>query len=147
MRRAAAAATAAVLVLGGCARTADDAGLSGETWQVVALHTQPDTPGELPTDAAGKASLRFSGSSMNATTGCAPLRAQVETSPERLKLVDVEVGSAGDCFGGSRYVHDTLTSLLVPGAEFEIHMLNEREATLTALADTVDRPSIRVMAL
>ena len=101
----------------------------------------------LPADAAGRASLRIAGDSMNAMTGCAPLRAKVEQTSERLTLVDVEVADADGCIGGSRYVHDTLTSLLTPGAAFDVRKLNDKEATLTVVSDAIDRPSIRVMAL
>lgn len=148
MRKAALAAFAsAALTLGGCAGDADTTGLSGATWQVVALYTDPGTPGGLPADAAGRASLRIAGDSMNAMTGCAPLRAKVEQTSERLTLVDVEVANADGCIGGSRYVHDTLTSLLTPGAAFDVRKLNDKEATLTVVSDAIDRPSIRVMAL
>lgn len=71
----------------------------------------------------------------------------MEQTSERLTLVDVEVADADGCIGGSRYVHDTLTSLLTPGAAFDVRKLNDKEATLTVVSDAIDRPSIRVMAL
>ncbi|EEI17919.1 hypothetical protein [Corynebacterium lipophiloflavum] len=147
MRRAVIVSACCALALGGCAGGADNIELTGETWQVVALHTEPGTPGELPADAAGKASLRIAGNSMTASTGCAPLRATVEQTHRRLTLVDVEVADASGCIGGSRYVHDELTALLTPGAAFDVRKLNDKEATLTVVSDAVDRPSVRVMAL
>lgn len=154
MRRAGAAVAAALALcmpLSACARGGSGAAgdLRGQTWQVVALHTDPDAPDELPADAAGKASLRFSRDSLIATTGCAPLRAGVDFDGQdgRIKLSEVEVGDAADCMGGSRYVHDTLTALFVPGAAFDVRMLGDREATLTVVTDGVNRPAIRVMAL
>ncbi|AWB84635.1 hypothetical protein [Corynebacterium liangguodongii] len=143
-------ALAASLALPGCGSDAQDSPLIGQTWQVVAVHTDPLWPGELPADAAGKAELRVSGSSLRATTGCAPLRARVERGdqdPDRLTLHEVELGEVGACDGGSRHVHDQLTGLLTEGAQFDVRMFGEREATLTVVGDAVDRASIRVMAL
>lgn len=145
--------TATCGALVACAR--DDAGpvggLRGETWQVVSLHTYPDAPTELPADAAGKASLRFSANSLAATTGCAPLRAGIDTEAtnrgERITLTEVEVGDASECIGGSRHVHDTLAGMLVPGAAFDVRLLGDREATLTLVSEELNKPAIRVMAL
>ena len=144
-------ATCSALVA--CAR--DNAGpvdeLRGETWQIVALHTDPDAPTELPADAAGKASLRFSANSLAATTGCAPLRAGIDTDAadrgERITLTEVEVGDASECIGGSRHVHDTLVGMLAPGAAFDVRLLGDREATLTVVNEELNKPAIRVMAL
>lgn len=146
-RRLAAAAVAFALALGGCAGAGSTEPLGGKTWQVVALHTAPEVPGELPADAAGKVTLWLDGADLAATTGCAPLRATVDAEPGRITLGEVDVGAAGDCIGGSRYVHDALTRMLAPGAQLDVRELNEGEATLTEAGDALDRPSIRVMAL
>lgn len=147
MRKACLSTLTATLLLSGCAPAAQDTPLSGQTWQVVALHTSPEVPGALPADAAGKAQLRVSGSSLTATTGCAPLRAKVELTAETLDFEQVEVGDTGECFGGSRYVHNSLTGLFEPGARFDIRMFGEREALLTRAGEELERPSIRMMAL
>ncbi|SDR70639.1 hypothetical protein [Corynebacterium timonense] len=124
-------------------------GLVGPHWQIVAVYTDPNTPGGLPQDAAGKATLDFGASSMKGLTGCAPLRATTTTEGDQLRLDEVEVADPGDCIGGARYVHDQLTGLLAPGATFRVRHLGPREALLTALeaSEGVEAPSIRVMAL
>ncbi|WP_245945737.1 hypothetical protein [Corynebacterium senegalense] len=144
------AATALGAVCAGCSGGAapqDETGLTGPTWQIVALYTDPATPGELPADAAGKASLAFGDRSMTGQTGCAAVKATTTTEGEVLRLADVEISDIGECDGGSRYVHDRLVGLLTPGAGFEVRRLGEGEAVLTKTDAGVEPPSIRVMSL
>ncbi|MDY5785287.1 hypothetical protein [Corynebacterium sp.] len=153
-RRAATLGMAALCAgLTACANTNENPdsgaldGLAGPTWQVVAIYTDPDQPGALPPDAAGRAALTFGSSSMNGSTGCAPVRSAISASGDRLRLDEVEIDIPDTCVGGARHVHDTLTELLAPGSEFAVRRFGDTEAVLTRVGDEIDPPSIRVMSL
>lgn len=151
-RARAACAFALAGALTGCAGGADEAaaaGLTGQSWQIVALHTDPAAPGALPPDAAGKATLEFGAASMRGLTGCAPLRATTTAEGALLRLDEVEVADPGDCIGGSRYVHDQLVGLFAAGTTFQVRHLGQREALLRkeGVAPGAEAPSLRMMAL
>lgn len=128
-----------------------------QTWQVVAVHTDPAEPGALLADAAGLANFTITDSSLTGTTACADLDAAITTEDDAeddaFTVDSVEVGDAADCDGGALHVHEQLTSIIVPGARFRVDRLTDSEMVFTATSDgpegepVVDPPSIRLMAL
>lgn len=138
-------------------------GLSGcggffgtSTWQIVGVYTDASLPGELPADAAGKANFQIRGNTIRGTTPCAAVEGSLDTNTKNdsdqvtLHTVTVEQPPEPDaCVGGSRHVHDQLTQLLTPGAQFRIIRPSETERLLVSMADEprADPPSIRVMLL
>ena len=124
-----------------------------QTWQVVAVHTDPTEPGALLADAAGLANFTLTDSSLTGTTACADLDAAITTEDDAFTVDSVEMGDAADCDGGARHVHEQLTSIIVPGARFRVDHLTDSEMVFTATSDgpegepVVDPPSIRLMAL
>lgn len=138
-------------------------GLVGSgTWQVVGVYTDAFLPGELPADAAGKANFQTRGKTVRGTTPCAAVEGTIEKDPEkdpekssdddRVTLTAItieELQDPGACVGGSRHVHDQLTQLLTPGAQFRVLRPSDGERLLVSTADEqrADPPSIRVMLL
>lgn len=124
-----------------------------QTWQVVAVHTDPAEPGALLADAAGLANFTLTDSSLTGTTACAGLDAAITAEDDAFTVDSVEVGDAADCDGGALHVHEQLTSIIVPGARFRVDHLTDSEMVFTATSDgpegepVVDPPSIRLMAL
>lgn len=144
MKRALAAAC--LLPLAACS-TPPDHVLAGRTWEVTAVYTDPDIPGAVPIDAAGRAIVVFGAESLNAQTACAPLQAGAEIHDDTLRLKGVRVGDIhDDCIGGSRRVHDQLTGLLTEGAEFDITHLTDDVITLKLRSDVLDRPTMKLVA-
>lgn len=140
------AAAACLIPLAACSPAPDHV-LAGRTWEVTALYTDPDTPGALPIDAAGRALIVFGAESLTARTACAPLQAGAEVSDNEVHLKGVRVGDAReDCIGGSRRVHDQLTSVLTEGAEFDVTHLTDDVITLKLRSDALDRPTIKLVA-
>ncbi|WP_342318388.1 hypothetical protein [Corynebacterium mayonis] len=138
-----AAALAAALTVAGCS-----AEKRGETWQIVALYTDPNTPGALPADAAGKAYFIMGGQEVKGFTGCTPLRATIDAREERIRLETVEYGATDEgCSGGTELVDATLKQLLTPDAEFVLRHMSDNEMLLTAASDAINPPSIRLMSL
>ena len=117
------------------------------TWQVVAVHTDPAVPGALLADAAGLANFHISERKLDGSTACADLQASIRTEDDTFTIDEVEVGEAGDCEGGARHVHEQLTSILVPGAQFRTEQLTDTELLWTSTEDTVEPPSVRLMSL
>lgn len=130
---------ATALVLSACARE--------ETWQVVAVYTDPDTPGALPVDAAGAVNVAVDGSSFHGTTGCAEMSGTYAIDKGVLTVTDVDMPDAGGCVGGARRTHDQLAGLLSPGARFDVHQLSDYEVVLTAVVEAIEPPSLRLMLL
>lgn len=121
---------------------------SGDTWQVVAVYTDPSLPGDLPPEAAGRAAVTVSGDEFEGFTGCAPFSGSLSRGPEELSLIDVSVSPAPDtCTPGARHVHDQLAGLLGEGAVFGLRRLSEYEVLLTLRVDQLDAPSVRMMSL
>ncbi|WP_297850829.1 hypothetical protein [uncultured Corynebacterium sp.] len=121
--------------------------LANRTWEVTAIYSDPDTPGAVPSDAAGRALIVFGAESLNARTACAPLQAGAEINDGQLTLKGVRVGDVReDCIGGSRRVHEQLTGLLTEGAEFDIKHLTDDVITLKLRDDALDRPTIKLVA-
>ena len=150
MRRAAAVATAAAVAgtgaLAGCGGQDDGTGLAGRTWQIVAIYTTPGNTGDLPADAAGRATLTLGSGTMKGQTGCVRFTAEVTSQDASLHLDRVEMADPGDCSGGSRHVHDQLAGLITGGADFDVRRLGDSEAVLTRRGETIDAPAIRIMA-
>ena len=149
MRRTAAAiAVAAAAALAGC--SAPTHPLAGTTWEIVALYTDPDVPGDVPLDAAGRAVIVFGRESLTARTGCAPLQAGASISDSDVQLRGVTTGKLdSDCAGGSRRLHTQLSEILVPDAEFDLRRYGEDEITLTARRGhgiDLNPPTIRLVA-
>ncbi|MCT1450726.1 hypothetical protein [Corynebacterium sp. p3-SID1194] len=139
-------AIAACLLLAGCSAEPDHV-LGGRTWEVTAVYTDPDVPGAVPADAAGRALVVFGAESLTARTACAPLQAGAEIRDDTLRLKGVRVGDVReDCMGGSRRVHDQLTGLLTEGAEFDVTHLADDVITLKLRSDALDRPTIKLVA-
>ncbi|WP_296149278.1 hypothetical protein [uncultured Corynebacterium sp.] len=139
-------AIAACLLLAGCSAEPDHV-LGGRTWEVTAVYTDPDVPGAVPADAAGRALVVFGAESLTARTACAPLQAGAEIRDDTLRLKGVRVGDVReDCMGGSRRVHDQLTGLLTEGAEFDVTHLTDDVITLKLRRDALDRPTIKLVA-
>jgi len=139
-------AIAACLLLAGCSAEPDHV-LGGRTWEVTAVYTDPDVPGAVPADAAGRALVVFGAESLTARTACAPLQAGAEIRDDTLRLKGVRVGDVReDCMGGSRRVHDQLTGLLTEGAEFDVTHLTDDVITLKLRSDALDRPTIKLVA-
>jgi len=137
---------AACLLLAGCSAEPDHV-LGGRTWEVTAVYTDPDVPGAVPADAAGRALVVFGAESLTARTACAPLQAGAEIRDDTLRLKGVRVGDVReDCMGGSRRVHDQLTGLLTEGAEFDVTHLTDDVITLKLRSDALDRPTIKLVA-
>lgn len=137
---------AACLLLAGCSPAPDHV-LGGRTWEVTAVYTDPDTPGAVPADAAGRALVVFGAESLTARTACAPLQAGADISDGEVRLKGVRVGDVReDCIGGSRRVHDQLTGLLTKGAEFDVAHLTDDVITLKLRSDALDRPTIKLVA-
>ncbi|MCQ4619199.1 hypothetical protein KBX10_08950 [Corynebacterium sp. CCUG 59401] len=147
-RGAAAIAVAAAAALAGC--SAPTHPLAGTTWEIVAVYTDPDFPGDVPLDAAGRAVIVFGRESLTARTGCAPLQAGASISDSDVQLRGVTTGKLdSDCAGGSRRLHTQLSEILVPDAEFDLRRYGEDEITLTARrGDEIDLnpPTIRLVA-
>lgn len=139
-------AIAACLLLAGCSAEPDHV-LGGRTWEVTAVYTDPDVPGAVPADAAGRALVVFGAESLTARTACAPLQAGASIDDGVVQLKGVRVGDVReDCIGGSRRVHDQLTGLLTEGAEFDITHLTDDVITLKLRSDALDRPTIKLVA-
>ncbi|OFP35204.1 hypothetical protein [Corynebacterium sp. HMSC071B10] len=117
------------------------------TWQVVAVHTDPAEPGALLADAAGLANFHISDTELDGNTACADLQASIRTEDDTFTIEEVEVGDAGNCEGGARHVHEQLTGILVPGAQFRTEQLTDTELLWTSTSDEVDPPSVRLMSL
>ena len=117
------------------------------TWQVVAVHTDPAAPGALLADAAGLANFHISDTELDGNTACADLQASIRTEDDTFTIEEVEVGDAGNCEGGARHVHEQLTSILVPGAQFRAEQLTDTELLWTSTEDTVEPPSVRLLSL
>lgn len=140
------AAALCLLPLAACAPAPDHV-LAGRTWEVTAVYTDPDTPGAVPADAAGRALVVFGAESLTARTACAPLQAGADISDGEVRLKGVRVGDVReDCIGGSRRVHDQLTGLLTEGAEFDVAHLTDDVITLKLRSDALDRPTIKLVA-
>nr|VDG64059.1 Uncharacterised protein [Streptococcus thermophilus] len=152
MRRVSAAVAvsiAAAATLAGC--SAPTHPLAGTTWEIVAVYTDPDVPGDVPLDAAGRAVIVFGRESLTARTGCAPVQAGASISETDVQLRGVTTGRLDrDCAGGSRRLHTQLTDILVPHAQFDLRRYGEDEITLTARrgGDEIDLnpPTIRLVA-
>lgn len=139
-------AIAACLLLAGCSAEPDHV-LGGRTWEVTAVYTDPNVPGAVPADAAGRALVVFGAESLTARTACAPLQAGASIDDGVVQLKGVRVGDIReDCIGGSRRVHDQLTGLLTEGAEFDITHLTDDVITLKLRSDALDRPTIKLVA-
>lgn len=139
-------AIAACLLLAGCSAEPDHV-LGGRTWEVTAVYTDPDVPGAVPADAAGRALVVFGAESLTARTACAPLQAGASIDDGVVQLKGVRVGDVReDCIGGSRRVHDQLTGLLTEGAEFDVTHLTDDVITLKLRSEVLDRPTIKLVA-
>lgn len=139
-------AIAACLLLAGCSAEPDHV-LGGRTWEVTAVYTDPNVPGAVPADAAGRALVVFGAESLTARTACAPLQAGASIDDGVVQLKGVRVGDVReDCIGGSRRVHDQLTALLTEGAEFDVTHLTDDVITLKLRSDALDRPTIKLVA-
>lgn len=139
-------AIAACLLLAGCSAEPDHV-LGGRTWEVTAVYTDPDVPGAVPADAAGRALVVFGAESLTARTACAPLQAGASIDDGVVRLKGVRVGDVReDCIGGSRRVHDQLTGLLTEGAEFDVTHLTDDVITLKLRSEVLDRPTIKLVA-
>lgn len=139
-------AIAACLLLAGCSAEPDHV-LGDRTWEVTAVYTDPDVPGAVPADAAGRALVVFGAESLTARTACAPLQAGASIDDGVVRLKGVRVGDVReDCIGGSRRVHDQLTGLLTEGAEFDVTHLTDDVITLKLRSDALDRPTIKLVA-
>ena len=144
MKRALAALC--LLPLTACSAEPDHV-LGGRTWEVTAVYTDPDTPGAVPVDAAGRAIVVFGAESLTARTACAPLQAGASIDDDVVRLKGVRVGDVReDCIGGSRRIHDQLTELLTEGAEFDVAHLTDDVITLKLRDDALDRPTIKLVA-
>ena len=136
------------LLLAACAPQPGE--LEDTTWEVVAVYVDPATPGGVTPDAAGRAVLAFGPSSIAVQTGCAPLQARAEVSSDFVRLVEVKEGPLIDaCQGGTRLLHNHLTSLLTEGSEFDIRSYGEdspKELVMTKRTDAVDKPALRLVA-
>lgn len=150
------AAHLAVIVALSCGLSGCGGFFSPGTWQVVGVYTDASLPGELPADAAGKANFQIRGNTIRGTTPCAAVEGTLEKDTQNdadqvtLHTVTLEPPQEpGACAGGSRHVHDQLTQLLTPGAQFRIIRPSETERLLISAADEprADPPSIRVMLL
>lgn len=130
---------------------ADTHPLADRTWEIIAVYTDPDMPGDVPADAAGRAALTFGRNSLTARTACAPLQARASVAADSVRLERVKVGSLDDaCAGGSRRLHEQLVGLLVEGAEFDVRHVGEtegepKEIMLTLRSDAIDPPTIRAV--
>lgn len=141
-------ALASCVLLAGCASQPGE--LEETTWEVVAVYVDPATPGGVTPDAAGRAVLAFGPSSIAVQTGCAPLQARAEVSSDFVRLVEVKEGPLIDaCQGGTRLLHNHLTSVLTEGSEFDIRSYGEdspKELVMTKRTDAVDKPALRLVA-
>ena len=141
-------ALASCVLLAGCASQPGE--LEETTWEVVAVYVDPATPGGVTPDAAGRAVLAFGPSSIAVQTGCAPLQARAEVSSDFVRLVEVKEGPLIDaCQGGTRLLHNHLTSLLTEGSEFDIRSYGEdspKELVMTKRTDALDKPALRLVA-
>lgn len=126
------------LALVGCAST--------QTWQVVAVYTAPDLPGDVPADAAGRVNFAVDGTTFTGSTGCADVAGEFAQDGDTVTLETITVGDVGECTGGTRHIHEQLVPLLTQGATFTRRDLSEYEVMLTG-DNTVDPPSIRLMLL
>lgn len=151
MRRMFALPLALALTLAACG--------SEPSWQVVAVHTDPGEPGALLDDAAGLVNFTISPTELTGDTSCAPISVAITTDDDgdegdsdggdgsTFTVDSVDVGDAGSCEGGARHVHEQLTSILVPGAQFETEEFGDAELLWTSTADELYPPSIRLMRL
>lgn len=146
MKRLAVALCLLPAALAACSPEPDHV-LAGRTWEVTAVYTDPDMPGAVPIDAAGRALIVFGAESLTARTACAPLQAGAEIHDDTLRLKGVRIGETdADCIGGSRRVHEQLTGLLTEGSEFDITHLTDDVITLKLRSHALDRPTIKLVA-
>ncbi|WP_257159741.1 hypothetical protein [Corynebacterium cystitidis] len=132
--------------------------LAGETFQVVSVYLEPNSPDELPASAAGAARLVIGESTMTGSTGCAPLQAAVVFSDsasgkevarddaDLVRVTNVEFRDPGDCDGGRRFVHNALEVVLTAETDLRIDRLSGTELILTKQTGEINQPAIRLMA-
>lgn len=147
-------AAAAVLALSACSAE-PTAEVTGTSWLVTDIWTEPGEPSALPPEAAGRARLAFGEHSMTGHTGCAPMqgtvsftRAGTDTDVQNahtftVERLEVEEPTA-DC--PSAAVHAQLTELIEPGAVFDVRH-EDRALVLTLRMDAIDRPAIGLSAI
>lgn len=112
-------------------------------WQVVAVYTAPDTPGDVP----DRANVSIDGSKLTGSTGCDKVEGDVTVTEDTLTVNEISFADTAGCEGAARYTHDQLASLVVPEATFRINNVSDTEKVLTLEGDDVNEPSIRVMML
>ncbi|MDK8450069.1 hypothetical protein [Corynebacterium mastitidis] len=161
MRRARCACAAALI--GGAAAVAlaacssEHSAVVGPTWQVTGLYTDPGESGDLPADAAGRASLSFGEGTVTGSTGCSRIQGIVRFSAggspaaaqdaDALTFDRVDIENTGDapgtpCVGGAAHVDATLRELL--RGEYSLSRPSEAELVLTQRSEAVDAPAIRL---
>lgn len=147
------ALTGAVL-LSGCAEREDPTPLTGPTWHISDVFTEPGVPAELPPAAAGAAVMVLGEHTVTGNTGCAPFQAEVhyyaqggETTSDRaetLRFTHLRVDDP-HCEGPAEFFHAHLTDLL--HEELSVTMLNPREVILRSTSVDYDAPAIRLISV
>ncbi|OIR45852.1 hypothetical protein [Corynebacterium sp. NML130628] len=112
-------------------------------WQVVAVYTSPDTPGDLP----DRANVSIDGSKLTGSTGCGKVEGEVTVTEDTLAIHEISFPDPAGCEGAARYTHDQLASVVVPEATFHINNVSDTEKVLTLDGEDVNEPSVRVMML
>lgn len=112
-------------------------------WQVVAVYTSPDTPGDLP----DRANVSIDGSKLTGSSGCGKVEGEVTVTEDTLTIHEISFPDPAGCEGAARYTHDQLASLVVPEATFRINNVSDTEKVLTLDGEDVNEPSVRVMML
>ncbi|AFM08053.2 hypothetical protein [Corynebacterium pseudotuberculosis] len=131
--------------------------VAGSQWQVTNVYTTPEFPNEVPDAIAGSVMMSFGDSSMTGFTGCAPFQGKVSFSAEgkqdvapqdadRLTVQAVKFQPIDDatCEGRTRYIHDSLVSIIVD-ASFNVRHDSPDVMTLLRSGDSVDAPAIRLV--
>ncbi|GAB2518628.1 hypothetical protein CATRI_11310 [Corynebacterium atrinae] len=143
-------AIAAVGALAAC--SAPQPTITEATWEVINVWTSPDTPAAVPHGG----SLAFGEASLAGTTGCSPIQGAVTFTrdgdtvaakdAEAVTIDRIEIEPApANC--RAAWTHEQLSSLLVPGATFDLHQPNDSELTLTLRGEEIDRPAIGLSSL
>lgn len=149
MRRA----LAAVLLAGGLvACGTPEPTVLGSTWQVTDVWVTPGDPSAVPLGGT----LVFGEVSLTGSTGCAPIQGTVTFTRdgETVQAADAEAvtvdrleidAPAAGC--PAARTHQLLTTMLQPGATFDLRQDTDTELVLTLRGEGVDRPAIGLAAV
>lgn len=122
----------------------------GETWQITDVYTTPGMPSSIPEEVSGAVAISFGSSTISGFTGCARFRGAYTGGPietaTAVEFSDLEFKPIDDsCQGRTRYLHDSLVSMLVDSSFTASHKANNILVLTSAAEDNaIDPPAIRL---